>query len=464
MARKTKTGVPQVSAQKKSADNFILRWQKKKKQEAIDRKEQAAREVTNNRAENENKMITILESIDFVDPDRCKIIVSLRRQARSINNKISELESEIEENVDLGLPVDKQEEEIEELKMKMEDLKKTIPGLEETRNEIVRLLRHSPYIGVSIKEMDAMLIGLCYRFSGCVSSGNIFGAYAAKAALYNIISEVRYNIPNATPEFLSNYLDKSNEYIEAWINVTSSSANLDEVQERVEKTEAEFGVVKRELLEKKKAMRERLKNDNAFAKAFLDIVDDKAPKDVSTWSDTMKDARVCLIDMRMLTVKQKLKFNLLDARKRELLKTKNQLSILQDGLTKPYLNEDPNLAAKTKETLDKILRELAEADRQTEEMLASLEFIEGNLMQLNDAPGAIKLRETLAKEVENQMNEMANEQKDELAQTDGQAYKRLTNRMGVMSEEELDALKQQQVEEQKEEEQETEQQVNYVEE
>ena len=464
MARKSKTGIPNVSAQRKSVDTFISRWQNKKKQEAIDRKEQAAREVTNNRAENENKMISILERINFVDPDRCKIIVSLRRQAKSITNRINELESEIEENLDLGVPTDKQEEEIQQLKMKMEGLKDTIPGLEEARNEIVRLLRHSPYIGVNIKEMDTMLIELCNRFAGCVHSGNIFGAYAAKAALYHIITEVRYNIPNATPQFLSNYLEKSNEYIEAWINVTSSSANVDEVQERVDKTDAEFGVVKRELLDKKKAMRERLKSDNAFAKAFLDILDDKSPKDVSTWTDTMKEARVCLVDMRMLTIKQKLKFNLLDARKREFLNTKHQLSILQDGLKKPYLNEDPNLAAKTKETMQKIFRELAEADRQTEEMLASLEFIEGNLIQLNEAPGAVKLRETLAKEVENQIREIANEQKEELAQSDGQAYKRLTNNMGVLSDEELDNLKQKQRVELKEEVRETEQQVNYVEE
>ena len=93
MARKSKTGIPNVSAQRKSVDTFISRWQNKKKQEAIDRKEQAAREVTNNRAENENKMISILERINFVDPDRCKIIVSLRRQAKSITNRINELES-----------------------------------------------------------------------------------------------------------------------------------------------------------------------------------------------------------------------------------------------------------------------------------------------------------------------------------------------------------------------------------
>ena len=102
--------------------------------------------------------------------------------------------------------------------------------------------------------------------------------------------------------------------------------------------------------------------------------------------------------------------------------------------------EDPNLMNKYQEELDDLIKILAEGDQQLDETLRAMDDLEGRLAQLDLAPGSVRALEVASEESERILDELKKEQEIE-AGLSRERVKNFRQHNGIMTEEELQNLR-----------------------
>lgn len=404
-----KPSYQQASPAASRSKGFLPFTQKRKQREEMRRQkeEQAAKEITNNRAENEQKIIDTLASINFV---RSKI------PAETLDYK--------------------------------SDPSQPWGDLEYACKGIQKMLRDSPDFAFNTVAIDEKILQLAKEFNSAVTIGNVRAAYAAKSALLTCISKIRNKIPNISSELVEGFIERSVTYINTWILLVDSSRVADELEKNITTEKQVYDKSMNEQQASCDELLETIQGNDEYLEAFYQISDLSAPEDPTQWSETMRKVRKMMVDMRFKKANLGLTVRLLDGKEYQLKKQEGKIETLSAKVAAATpIPEDPNADNKYNEEVNAIFDELASIDTEIDELLTTVEDIEGRLQSLDNAPGAIHMRNAIAQQAEDMIKNIQEKQDKEVS-AQGVNRERLLKKLNIRSEEEQKALVEQAQQEQ----------------
>ncbi len=367
------THQPGSPAAKKNESSFSISSLLRNRKERRRRKEEdAAKAITNDRAENENKIVTILSSINFV------------------NTPIPKEKLEHKSNPD-----------------------QQWGDLEYGARAAQKMLRDAPYFEVDTAPIDAKLLQLANEFKSAVTAGNVRQAYAAKAALVTCIQDIRHRIPTVNPDLVDSFIKSGVKYMDTWLAIVENSSVADGLERNVKTQRTQCDAKEEDLKKRAEEVFKKLNEDKKYLSAYASIKDKIAPQNPAMWTPDQVAVRKMLVQLRFDKFSHGLMVISLDRQEMKLRGQEGKIDALGAEVAKQPIPEDENALNKFNEQMDNFIKDLAEMDTEMDSLLTAVEDIEGRLKILDEAPGAVHLRETIADEAEAFLNEYSKMQEEE---------------------------------------------------
>ncbi|CDA73347.1 unknown [Ruminococcus sp. CAG:579] len=389
----------EISSGRKSG-NPISKLLENHKQKVKQKREKKAMEVSNNIAERENQMLDLLGGINFT---RSK------------------------------LPA-----EVLEYKSNPEQ---PYGDIELTSKWLQRELKNSPAIAIDIKELDSQIIEILHSYKNAIDQGNQKEAWGANRALLSI-PEVRNKIVSVESDKVNNYLDNASQYLDAWRVLIELSEETDNLKAATDTFNEQYENKKKEVEEKNAALKSKIEDNDLYLAAFAEIHDKTASDDPMKWTEEMRVVRKWLSEQEFNKLTLGLLYRKVQGKEMLLQNNKSKLEIMQMRVIETPKPENENLHNEYKEQLQSIIDECAKMDVEIDEMLSDLEMVEGQLEVFDNAPGAIHLRNNIAREAGRFLEEEKQRQSD-LINAQGVNRKQLMDKLGLKTEEEMEILKEQ---------------------
>ena len=389
----------EISSGRKNS-NPISKLLENHKQKVKQKREKKAMEVSNNIAERENQMLDLLAGINFT---RSK------------------------------LPA-----EVLEYKSNPEQ---PYGDIELTSKWLQRELKNSPAIAIDIKELDSQIIEILHSYKNAIDQGNQKEAWGANRALLSI-PEVRNKIVSVEKDKVNNYLESAGKYFDAWRVLIELSEEADNLKIATDGFNEQYEKKKKEVEESSAALKAKIEDNDLYLAAFAEIHDKTASDDPMKWTEEMRVVRKWLSEQEFNKLTLGLLYRKVQAKEIILQNHQNKLEIMQMRVTELPKPENQNLHNEYKEQLQFIIDECAEMDVEIDEMLSDLEKVEGQLEVFDNAPGAIHLRNNIAREAGRFLEEEKQRQSD-LINAQGVNRKQLMDKLGLKTEEEMEILKEQ---------------------
>lgn len=381
--------------QKKSVFGDIFRNRAERRRQ---REEEAAKAISNNRAENENRIIDTLAGINFVS---CKLPQDILAHKTNPEQKWCDLEY-------------------------------ACRALQST-------LRKPSYFEVSTEAIDAKLLLFAGEFANAVANGNVKAAYAAKNALLTGVEKIRNRIPHIQPDLVQGFIDSSVKYLETWVGLIDNSRIVDELEKNIENEKKKDELNAQALEQAKVDLKNDIQADVELLQALDDIQNQTEAMDSVNWTPQEKKVHKMLTDMRFRTVEHGLSTRLTVGQENRLRKHESMVNALDAKVGILPIPEDPDNFNKYNEEIEAVFNDLAMIDTEVDEYLTLIEDIEGRMASLDNAPGAIHARNMLADQAEAFIKELQDQQEKEVA--GGAANKEaLMRKLGIRSEEEQQAM------------------------
>ncbi len=389
----------EISSGRKSG-NPISKLLENHKQKVKQKREKKAMEVSNNIAERENQMLDLLGGINLT---RSK------------------------------LPA-----EVLEYKSNPEQ---PYGDIELTSKWLQRELKNSPAIAIDIKELDSQIIEILHSYKNAIDQGNQKEAWGANRALLSI-PEVRNKIVSVESDKVNNYLDNASQYLDAWRVLIELSEETDNLKAATDTFNEQYENKKKEVEEKNAALKSKIEDNDLYLAAFAEIHDKTASDDPMKWTEEMRVVRKWLSEQEFNKLTLGLLYRKVQGKEMLLQNNKSKLEIMQMRVIETPKPENENLHNEYKEQLQSIIDECAKMDVEIDEMLSDLEMVEGQLEVFDNAPGAIHLRNNIAREAGRFLEEEKQRQSD-LINAQGVNRKQLMDKLGLKTEEEMEILKEQ---------------------
>lgn len=388
-----------ISSGRKSG-NPISKLLENHKQKVKQKREKKAMEVSNNIAERENQMLDLLAGINFT---RSK------------------------------LPA-----EVLEYKSNPEQ---PYGDIELTSKWLQRELKNSPAITIDIKELDSQIIEILHSYKNAIDQGNQKEAWGANRALLSI-PEVRNKIVSVEKDKVNNYLENAGKYFDAWRVLIELSEETDNLKAATDIFNEQYENKKKEVEEKNAALKSKIENNDLYLAAFAEIHDKTASDDPMKWTEEMRVVRKWLSEQEFNKLTLGLLYRKVQGKEMFLQNNKSKLEIMQMRVIETPKPENENLHNEYKEQLQSIIDECAKMDVEIDEMLSDLEMVEGQLEVFDNAPGAIHLRNNIAREAGRFLEDEKQRQSD-MINAQGVNRKQLMDKLGLKTEEEIEILKEQ---------------------
>lgn len=373
---------------------FVTKLLRNREERRRQKQEQAAKAITNNRAENENMIIDTLASINFVR---------------------SEIPAEILDH--------------------KSNPEQPWGDLEFGARAIQSMLKNAPNFTVNTTVIDEKLLQLAYEFKNAVATGNVKAAYAAKGALVTCIDKIRNRIPNVKAELVNSFIENGAKYMDTWILLVDSSREADELEKNVKTEKSKYDKNVADAEAASEDLKKKIKENDDYLSAFVEISDKTAPDDPTKWTKSMLEVRKMLVDQKFSDVNLGLTFRILQGEEIKLKEREGRIETLSAKVGKLPVPEDPDAINKYNEEVDAIFDELAAIDTEVDELLTTIETIEGRMESLDNAPGAVHLRNTIAQQAEEFIKSIQEEQDRQVA-SQGVNRDKLFKKLNIRSDEE----------------------------
>ena len=381
---------------KAASPNPFAAWIQERKERRQAAQEQASRMITNQIAQNESAIIDQLSSIDF-------------------------LHSQLPRNV-------------LEHKSKPD---RPCGDLEYASICIVQTLLANPQtVKVDIRKLDEKMLALAMLFKQAVEQGDSRAAYAAKGALVRAVNEIRPRVPQEQPELAKQFVELNAKYLEEWITLVSLAQVADRTKQNVDAQRALSNAKKEKNENAVSELAERIEKDPSYSRAFFEIHENDTPEARVNWTEEQKQIHRLMIELRMNRATLALSDQLLHQREIDLSVKEAQVDALNVKVAEVPIVADPNLMNKFQEEIDELFDQLAASDAEIEEMLKTMDDIEGRIAQLDSAPGTVRAREVAAEEAEEVVREIQRRQAAESGELASETPAYL-KRLGILSAEEL---------------------------
>lgn len=383
---------------KSAANNPIAAWFDDRKARKQRLAEQAAQQITDDMAGNEQKMLDLLNSINF----------------------------------------DKSPIPREELD------RKTYPSqpcgdLEYgTKAAIYNIKKHSMAIRADLRPIDEKLLILAAYLQQSVEYGSPRAAYAAKAALLRGLTEIRERVPKVTTALIPQFIEQNVKYLDEWITLVGLAEGMDSVKVATEQKKAEYDAAMKEydqiLVSFEKSFAQNPEKENA-----LEELDRSMTKEASeTWSDAAKDLQQELIDQELERSLIKVKEALYRSSEKQHQMLSYRVDMLNSKLNSLKPTMDPNAFAKYETAIDDMIKELNESDIELKNMLDTVVKVDGQIRQLiENGEGNARYRKMAKKSLEKTAKTLQENQRKQIEKATAEGG--YLHKLGLLSEEEKKA-------------------------
>lgn len=384
------------------SENPVLNWLRKRKERRSQAEEEASRLITNKIAENENTMIDKLSSIDFFHSRLPKNV----------------LEAKSDSNQSCG-------------------------DLEYAAQGIIYTLRKNPQtIKMNICALDQKMLTLVLLFKQAVEQGDVQAAYAAKGALVRAVKDIRSRIPQHQPQLAAQFVQVNAQYLDQWITLVALSQVVDRTEQNVK---AQRGLLQKAQDKNKEDIEElekQIHENPDFTIAFKKLTDGTLSQDRTRWDETEWKVHRLMVERRMDQANLELNRLLEEQQDLDLKTKKAQVDVLYSKVASLPIVTDPDLPNKFQEGIDELFKQLAESDAQIDEILKTMDDIEGRIQQISRAPGSLRAQEVAAEQAEKALQEIKAQQNVQSGKNADRA-KKMMEEMGILTEEQLAERKEQ---------------------
>lgn len=354
--------------------NPIAAWRQRRADKKRDALEQAARMVTNQTADNENKMVDILSGIDFLHSALPK----------------EELEHKHSEKQSCG--------DFEYAALTIQQL----------------ILKNPQTIKIDIRPLDEKLIALMLMFKEAIEQGDSHAARSARAALIRGIRDIRNRLPQVQTDLADLFVKQNTEYLDGWLTLVQTAKQVD-MQERNLRQERALNDKKRdENTERMSVFTQEVGGTNPSnpekALAFHKIAEHDLPEERVKWSDLERAVHREMIQFKLDQNVLNLEAIRLEQDEQIQMQTKHQLELLFESASKVPVVVDPDLLNKQNEQIEHMMRDMAAADQKIDEAIAKVDELNGRLAQLDTAPGTIRAMEAASNQAEGMVEKLRREQ------------------------------------------------------
>ncbi|MBR2295559.1 MAG: hypothetical protein IJ869_07345 [Clostridiales bacterium] len=391
-----------MSNQNAKNTGFFKAWKNKREARKKEFEELAAMEITNDVAENEMKIISVLDSVDFLHSKLPKDILDYKKPGNE------------------GHPCG---------------------DLEYAARALSIYLKNNPQsILMDVRPIDEKILELAYVFRDAVKDGEPRTASASKEFLTRGVREIRANIPSTLKENAKLYIDTYVNYLESCIAYCEQSRFADKMNDSCISDQAILEEEESRYKEQVSEFKRNIKEDRELASAFKTIANCEDSRERTSWSDVERDLHLDMVKQRMDGVTIDLKKTKYMQDQLSLAAAIARLDALDVKVQNIPIVLDPNHMNIFQEQIDDLFREFAKADLEIDESLRAIDDIEGRINQLNSAPGAERAKEIATEEAQKRLEEIKREQDEEIAKLKHKSDDILKS-LGIRSNEEQDRLK-----------------------
>lgn len=384
------------------SSNPFTNWLNKRKERRLQAEDEASRLITNKIAENESIMVDKLNSIDFFHS--------------RLPKEILEAKSDPEQPYgDLELA---------------------------TQMIIQKLTRNPQIIKMDIRKFDQKLLTLVLLFKQTVEQGDTRAAYAAKCGLLRAVNDIRSRIPQNQPELAKQFVEVNTDYLDQWITLITLAQVADRTKQNVDNQRKRHDESLARYNEENAQWLKRIQADSEDNKTLKQLMERTGDKDRSKWSEEERKMHRDFVERRLERVNMDLNGVRLQQLELDLSSQVNKVEIFYTKVATVPVVTDPDLMNKYREGIEKLFEEMSKSDVELDEMLKSMDDIEGRLQQLNNAPGSLRAREVAAEEAEKLVEDLKKMQSIKSGQS-MQGARKIRESLGIYSEEELEVLKKQ---------------------
>ena len=335
-------------------NNPISAWVREKKNKRQQMKEEAAKIISNKKAENELEIAEMLKSINF---NESNLSVEILDKKANPNQEYGDIELYILQAIEL-------------ISNNTQD-----------------------YTGIDLGDIDEGIYSIAKMAKQAIDGGNEKTAVAACRALLVTIGDVRDKIPTIPATLVKGYVENSSLYIEGWVNYILGSVSLDQneknAEDRKSKIDSEIAVLEKE----KDDMAEKIKDDPAYKMRVEETINKRIYDD--GWTPDMLDLRKKLLDQ--LITESMLEFKMLQYNTdvQKVAKLEGVLKTIESKLISLPTADDPDLMNKYNSMLKETYEEAAKVDNEFSEFVDSMKNMRAQIEQLQNSPGSIKMKNIL---------------------------------------------------------------------
>lgn len=378
----------------------IKAWFKKREIMKQNLRNQAAKMITDKLAENENKFVEILDSINFKQSEIPKDILNRKK----------------DENQSCG------------------DLEHFAKGLK----TYILTKSASSIITCDIRKIDLQLMTLLLLYKQAIENGDVNAAYAARYALIKGFYEIRGKIPQQQPNLYKHYVESYSKYLEDWVKCLGFALLVDQNDRNVKILEADYN---KKADDRKKIIEETLntmKNDPQKASALVYIQEHDSPSERAKWDSTMVKIHGELVDATLdLQVLGLVQYKFLHSKdiasenraKFEMLKVKlNDLPIVTD----------PNMMNDWNDQMEEMFKAFARQEAEIEETLTALDNYSDRIEELYQSKGSKMMAERASAQAGMLIDEARKLQQQRLGVVEGPGNQSedITKKCGILSDDE----------------------------
>lgn len=355
-------------------NNPISTWFKNRKNQKQQLKEDAAREISNNKAENEIKICNVLDGINF---GTSALPAEVLDKKTNPNQPFGDIEFEI------------------------------IGASQMIRNNT------QDYAGLDISAIDNGIFQIANMVEQAINAGNVHTTLAACKGLSIMIGEIRNMIPNIPANLQKGFLESTKEYAEVWVFYISNNTTLDQLEKNLNNRKTLIDKQSTKLEQEGNELAKRLRTDDKFRSQYEAIKEQSFLKDGKNWTPDMLELYKQLVDRRI--AESSLRFEMLHYNM-DIMKLEAQKGILDNIWTTlrnvPTAN-DPDLMNKYNDLIQKTLEEATKVDQEFDEFINVMNKLDAQIDQLANSPGNIAVRNVIGDEIDKIVEKAKQQQLEE---------------------------------------------------
>lgn len=306
-------------------------------------------------------------------------------------------------------------------------------------------LNQSPNFTSDVREIDIRLFKIIDFFELAVTDNKIPTINYSISALAKGLDDIRKNVPAAYADSEVDYVATMVKYLDDWINLIEFNNNTDDIISQIDTTEDLIKTGTEEYNKKLKAYTDLIRGD-----AYINAVHirDDSPEGRKNWTDADKKLYEQTLDLLVYSHVDDLRKRTLEVLKNKKAVRDSQIANLELAVGKKPDFSNPNLMNNYRETVDRLLGDIAEADTTINEALTINEEIKGQLSALDDAPGNKRIHDMASNYIDEKIKEMKKKQNEIGAESEKERSARARAAEGILSKEEME-IKEKQYQEEK---------------